>query len=52
LKPEDLQKEELKNVEVRREFIRKIGIDRMIKHGEVINKDMDYELIDMKKTLI
>jgi len=35
------------NVERRREIIRKIGIERIIKLGQIIDKDGDYELIDL-----
>jgi hypothetical protein len=50
LKAEALIKSaELKNVEVRREFIRKIGIERCLAqlHAKVINKEGDYELLQV-----
>jgi len=48
--PEDITPEkvlEIKNVEVRREAIRKMGIDRLINKGKVIDKAPGYELIDL-----
>jgi hypothetical protein len=51
LKAEDLKRKELENVDVRREFIRKIGIDRLCEHGKVLDSWGNYELIDMKTVL-
>ena len=39
--------QEEKNVEVRAQFIRKYGIERMKAHGKSIEKNDVYELIDM-----
>lgn len=40
-----------KNVEVRREMVRKIGIERVIKklHADIIDKWNDYELLKLPK---
>jgi len=45
LKPGNVLKE--KNVGMRRELIRKIGIHRMISYGKSIEKSDRYELVDM-----
>ena|SRR3990167_7365610 len=45
--PEMVIKEE--NVEVRRELIRKFGADRLKSYGKVIDKQDEYELLDMSK---
>lgn len=42
---EFFKKEE--NVEVRAQFVRKFGIERMKSFGKVVSKQEDYELIDM-----
>jgi len=49
----DIQKFfEIKNAEVRREFIRKFGVERLRKFGKLEDKKGDYELIDMSKTML
>lgn len=49
----DIQKFfEIKNAEVRREFIRKFGVERLKTFGTVKDKKDNYELIDMSKTLL
>lgn len=50
LPPEKINPRELvciKNVEVRREFVRKVGIDRIVAalNAEVVDREGDYELL-------
>jgi len=45
LKPGDLKKYD--NAEVRMQFIRKLGVDRLKEKGTVVDKRGSYELIDM-----
>jgi len=50
-KKEEFTKEQVlgeKNVEIRREIIRKIGIEEVSKWGEVLDKKWGYELLDLK----
>jgi len=43
--PEMVLKEE--NVDQRRELLRKIGVERMVSHGKIIDKNNGYQLIDL-----
>ena len=36
-----------RNVDIRRELLRKVGLDRVIKYGKVVNTQGNYKLIDM-----
>jgi hypothetical protein len=48
-KKEDLKPEQIKdidNAEIRREFVRKIGLDQLLNHATSIEKSNGYELVD------
>jgi hypothetical protein len=47
IKPEMIMKET--NIDVRRELIRKVGIDKMVGYGKEVSTQGDYKLIDMSK---
>ena len=43
---------EIKNAEVRREFVRKVGIDRLKNAGKLIEESNGYKLIDLGGLLL
>jgi len=47
IKPETVLKEE--NVDMRRELLRKVGVERMSSYGKVIDTQGKYKLLDMAK---
>ncbi len=47
MRPESVLKE--RNVDRRRELLRKIGVERMVQYGKVIEENNGYKLIDMSK---
>jgi hypothetical protein len=49
LDPEQILKE--RNVDVRRELLRKVGMTRLLKHGKEIDRQGSYRLIDMSPVL-
>jgi len=47
IKPESILAEE--NVDMRRELIRKVGVEKMMSYGKIIEESNGYKLLDMAK---